>query len=168
MTIYFYTIQIFEPKPIEKILNDPIDTQEPDDTFINTRKVIQDMPKFEPQVNFPQPNLDTRDDFKIYPDNEDAIVFKSLTLTLVKNKSSIFTPYKITRGQLRDAFAGVFDDLETIDDNNDTNTADLNDTVDDKTDNTDRVEQIKKIKDFMKGLDTKTKGEIGKTLEVDK
>lgn len=88
--------EIFELKPIEKILNDPINIQEPDDTFINTGKVIQDAPKFELQVNFMQLNLD---DFKIYPDNEDAIIFKSPTLTVVKNKASGFVSYKITREQ---------------------------------------------------------------------
>ena len=103
----------------------------------------QDVPKFEPQTNFLQPNLDTRDGFNIYPDNKDAIVFKSPNLTLVKSKSSRFIPYKIIREQLLDAFAGVFDDLQIVDYNNNTNIADLNDTVEGKMDNARRVERIK-------------------------
>ena len=43
---------------------------------------------FEPQIEFPQPSIDTRGDFKIYPDKEDAIISKSPTLTDVKTKKA--------------------------------------------------------------------------------
>ena len=43
---------------------------------------------FEPQIDFPQASPDTRDDFKINPDKEDAIFFKSPTLTDVKTKKA--------------------------------------------------------------------------------
>ena len=43
---------------------------------------------FEPQVDGPQASPDTRDDFKINPDKEDTIFFKSPTLTDVKTKKA--------------------------------------------------------------------------------
>ena len=57
---------------------------------------------FEPQIDFPQTSADTGDDFKIYPDKEDAIIFKLPALTDVKKKKSRFIPYRITREQIRD------------------------------------------------------------------
>ena len=43
---------------------------------------------FEPQIDFPQPSTNTRDDFKIYPDKEDAIIFKSPSLADVNTKKA--------------------------------------------------------------------------------
>ena len=43
---------------------------------------------FEPQIDFPQTSADTGDDFKIYPDKEDAIIFKLPALTDVKKKKA--------------------------------------------------------------------------------
>ena len=80
---------------------------------------------FEPQIDFPQPSANTRDDFKIYPDKEDAIVFKSPSLTDVNTKKSRFVSYRITREQIRHALSTAFHDLQTIDYNNDTNVEDL-------------------------------------------
>ena len=45
--------EIFEPKPVEKVPNNPINNQEPDNIFINDNTVIQDVPMFEPQIDFP-------------------------------------------------------------------------------------------------------------------
>ena len=117
--------EIFEPKLVEKIPNNPINIQESDDIFINDDTVIQDVPMFEPQIDFPQPSANTRDDFKIYPDKEDAIVFKSPSLTDVNTKKSRFVSYRITREQIRHALSTAFHDLQTIDYNNDTNVEDL-------------------------------------------
>ena len=80
--------EIFEPKPVEKIPNNPINIQESDNIFINDDTVIQDVAMFEPQIEFPQPSIDTRGDFKISPDKEDAIISKSPTLTDVKTKKA--------------------------------------------------------------------------------
>ena len=79
-------------------------------------------------------------------------------------KKSRFAPYRITREQIRDALSTAFDDLETFDYNNNTNVEDLTDDLN----HIDRLEKINKIKDFVKGLDTKTREEIGKNLNVDK
>ena len=153
--------EIFEPKSVKKIPNNSINIQESDDIFINDDTVVL---MFEPQIDFPQTSADTRDDFKINPDKEDAIIFKSPTLIDVKTKKSRFAPYRITREQIRDALSTAFDDLETFDYNNNTNVEDLTDDLN----HIDRLEKINKIKDFVKGLDTKTREEIGKNLNVDK
>ena len=119
---------------------------------------------FEPRIDFPQTSADTRDDFKINPDKEDAIIFKSPVLTDVKTKKSRFVPYRITSEQIRDALSIAFDDLETFDYSNDTNVEDLSNDLN----QIDRLEKINKIKHFVKGLDTKTREEIEKNLDVDK
>ena len=54
--------------------------------------------------------------------------------------------------------------METFDYSNDTNVEDLTDDLS----QIDRLEKITKIKDFLKGLDTKTREEIEKNLNVDK
>ena len=54
--------------------------------------------------------------------------------------------------------------METFDYSNNTNVEDLTDDLS----QIDRLEKITKIKDFVKGLDTKTREEIEKNLNVDK
>ena len=54
--------------------------------------------------------------------------------------------------------------METFDYNNDTNVEDLTDDLN----QIDRLPKINKIKDFVKGLNTKTREEIQKNLNVDK
>ena len=85
-------------------------------------------------------------------------------MTDVKTKKSRFVPYRITREQIRDALRTAFDDLETFDYSNDTNVEDLSNDLN----QIDRLEKINKIKHFVKGLDTKTREEIEKNLNVDK
>ena len=82
----------------------------------------------------------------------------------MKTKKSRFVPYRITREQIRDALRTAFDDLETFDYSNDTNVEDLSNDLN----QIDRLEKINKIKHFVKGLDTKTREEIEKNLNVDK
>ena len=54
--------------------------------------------------------------------------------------------------------------METFDYSNDTNVEDLSNDLH----QIDRLEKINKIKHFVKGLDTKTREEIEKNLDVDK
>ena len=91
-----------------------MNTQERNDIFISdiyiddddiSTMIIQDVPMFKPEVNkdidfyiFRLPSTDDWSDFKINPDKEDLIVYKSPTLTAVKT---------ITRGQLCDALNNI-------------------------------------------------------------
>ena len=53
-------MEIFKPKPVEKIPNNPLNTQERNDIFISdiyiddgdiSTMIIQEVPMFEPEVN---------------------------------------------------------------------------------------------------------------------
>ena len=146
-----------------------MNTQERNDIFISdisiddddiSTMIIQGVPMFKPEVNkdidfqiFPLPSTDDRSDFKIKPDKEDLLVYKSPTLTAVNT---------ITRGQLCDALNNIsnLDDLATRDYNNDTNIDDLSDDLKRKA----KQEKITQIRDFLKRFDTKTREEIEKNL----